>query len=278
MNILIADDKLTNRKHLRAIIEAEGQAVIEACDGLEALALLEHQPVDAIISDILMPNMDGYGLCFEVRRSERWCQIPFVFYTATFVSPADEKFSLDLGADAFLRKPALGTDIIAALRIATQAKTRMAPRPQLSEETAVLKGYSQRLVAKLVEKNTESADTIQLLEDAAQREHMQSMALASAANAVVITDSAGIISWVNPAFYKMTGYALDEVIGQTPRILKSGRHGGAFYRHLWERIGAGHTWHGEFTNRHKDGNFYQGSRRLRPCAPPKVGLRTSSAS
>jgi CheY-like chemotaxis protein len=72
MTVLIADDNATSCKLLRAVLEAEGHQVIEAADGVEALDLLERQPVDAIIADLLMPNLDGYRLCREVRQNERW--------------------------------------------------------------------------------------------------------------------------------------------------------------------------------------------------------------
>ena len=91
---------------LRVMLEAEGVKVLQAADGVEALAVLEREPVDAVISDILMPRMDGYRLCYEVRASPRFFALPFIFYTATYTSPGDEKFSLELGADKFLEKPA----------------------------------------------------------------------------------------------------------------------------------------------------------------------------
>ena len=67
MNLLIVDDTPTNLKLLRAQLEAEGHAVFEAHDGVDALALLERQRVDVVISDILMPRLDGYRLCHEIR-------------------------------------------------------------------------------------------------------------------------------------------------------------------------------------------------------------------
>ncbi len=58
-HILIVDDNATNRKLLRVTLEAGGYSSVEASDGVEALALLEHEPVDVVVSDILMPRMDG---------------------------------------------------------------------------------------------------------------------------------------------------------------------------------------------------------------------------
>lgn len=85
---------------------------------------------------------------------------------------------------------------------------------------------------------------------------LHTKALESAANAIVITDAHGAIQWVNPAFKQLTGYAFDEVLGQNPRILKSGTEGRLFYASLWSTILAGNIWQGEIVNRKKDGQLY----------------------
>ncbi len=74
--------------------------------------------------------------------------------------------------------------------------------------------------------------------------------------AVTITDRSGVILYVNRAFTSLTGYSPGEAIGNTPRILKSGRHDGFFYRNMWSRLLAGQVWHGEVINRKKDGSLY----------------------
>src|SRR5882762_8400168 len=112
MNILIADDNATNLKLLRALLEAEGHEVLLAADGVEALERLEAEKVDAIISDILMPRMDGYRLCLEVRKREKFKQLPFLFYTSTYTSHSDEKAAFDLGADKFLKKPSPAAEML----------------------------------------------------------------------------------------------------------------------------------------------------------------------
>ena len=80
MKVLVVDDIETNRKLLRVNLEAEGIETVEAANGVEALAALEHGKADAIISDILMPQMDGYLLCQEVRKNESLRDTPFIFY------------------------------------------------------------------------------------------------------------------------------------------------------------------------------------------------------
>ena len=72
----------------------------------------------------------------------------------------------------------------------------------------------------------------------------------------MITGIDGLIQDVNPAFERLTGYGRDDVLGQNPRILKSGQHDVAFYQQMWETIRQGDIWHGAFANRRKDGTLY----------------------
>jgi two-component system, sensor histidine kinase and response regulator len=85
---------------------------------------------------------------------------------------------------------------------------------------------------------------------------LQSAALESAANAIVITDARGAMQWVNPAFTRLTGYPFEEAVGQNPRILKSGKQDATFYKNLWNTILGGKVWAGEITNLRKDGRLY----------------------
>jgi hypothetical protein len=154
MNLLIVDDDPTNLKLLRAQLESKGHALFEAHDGVEALALLNRQRVDVVISDILMPRMDGYRLCHEIRMNERLHDLPFILCTSSFISPGDEKLALDVGADKYLRKPCSLETLVAALHEVI-AKLHVAPRAESMGEVEVLKEYSEQLVNKLEEKNAE---------------------------------------------------------------------------------------------------------------------------
>jgi PAS domain S-box-containing protein len=89
-------------------------------------------------------------------------------------------------------------------------------------------------------------------------------ALEAVANGVVITDTQGTILWVNAAFTRITGYSSAEVIGQNPRVLKSGEHPPAFYRELWSTIASGESWTGELVNRRKDGSVYVEEQTITP--------------
>ena len=81
-------------------------------------------------------------------------------------------------------------------------------------------------------------------------------AIEQAAEAVVITDAAGTIRYVNPAFTSMTGYPAEEAIGRNPSILKSNRQDARYYEELWRTIREGRAWHGQLINRRKDGTLY----------------------
>ena len=127
MNLLIVDDIPTSLKLLRAQLEAEGHAVFEAHDGVDALALLERQRMDAVISDILMPRMDGYRLCHEIRKHARLRDLAIILYTSSYTSPSDEKLALDVGADKYLKKP-VSVETFAAALHEVVAQPHAAPR------------------------------------------------------------------------------------------------------------------------------------------------------
>jgi signal transduction histidine kinase len=153
MKILIVDDIETNRKLLRVNLESEGIETVEASDGVEALLALEHQKADAIISDILMPHMDGYVLCQKVRKDSRFEDLPFIFYTSTYTSPGDEKLALDCGADRYIKKPAQVGVIVKAIHELIDPERRRSKSAPPAEEALVMREYNETLIRKLEERN-----------------------------------------------------------------------------------------------------------------------------
>ncbi len=96
-----------------------------------------------------------------------------------------------------------------------------------------------------------------------------SRAIEASAHAVVITNTEGVIEYVNPAFTRATGYTAEEAIGQTPRLLKSGKNDPALYQQMWETIGRGEVWQGELINRRKDGSLYWEAMTIAPIKDEK---------
>ncbi|MBI5240225.1 MAG: PAS domain S-box protein [Elusimicrobia bacterium] len=89
-------------------------------------------------------------------------------------------------------------------------------------------------------------------------------AIEQATESVIITDPRGLIQYVNPAFTRSTGYARSEAMGQTPRLLKSGRHGPELYETLWRTIRSGNIWEGRLTDRRKDGALFENEITITP--------------
>jgi PAS domain S-box-containing protein len=90
------------------------------------------------------------------------------------------------------------------------------------------------------------------------------LAIEQSGNMVVITDIKGNIEYVNPRFTQLTGYALDEGVGQNLNILNSGEHSDEYYATMWQKISSGEIWHGEFHNRRKDGSLFWESATIAP--------------
>ena len=88
-------------------------------------------------------------------------------------------------------------------------------------------------------------------------DEVRAAALGSVGSAVMVTDVHGTITWVNHAFVRVSGYAPEEVLGQTPRVLRSGEHTREHYEQLWATILAGRVWRGEMVDRRKDGSHYR---------------------
>jgi PAS domain S-box-containing protein len=110
--------------------------------------------------------------------------------------------------------------------------------------TADLQQANRQLTQEMAEKNRIQRQQNRLV-----------TAIESAAESIVITSPTGKIIYVNPAFSELTGYSTAELLGNSPRLIKSGYHDDQFYRHLWQTITAGQTWVGRFVNRKKDGTI-----------------------
>ncbi len=152
--VLIVDDKEENVYLLRALLQGNGCEVTEARHGAEALERARQAPPELVISDLLMPVMDGYTLLRHWKADEGLKRIPFIVYTATYTEPKDERLALDLGADAFILKPAEPRVLMARFReVLAQAKRKELPPARLpvADAKALMDGYGEVLGRKLEE-------------------------------------------------------------------------------------------------------------------------------
>jgi len=113
--ILIVDDEPDLLDNIGLALEAENYTVLTAADGVEALAVLKRQPVQLILADIAMPNMNGYQLFERVRQNPAWITIPFIFLSARSLD-SDVRYGKELGADDYLTKPIRAADLLAVVR------------------------------------------------------------------------------------------------------------------------------------------------------------------
>ena len=170
MKILNADDNSDNLYLIEALFRGHGHEVVSARNGEEALRFLTDGKFDAIISDLLMPVMDGFQLIQAVRANPAHSRIPIIVYTATYTDEKDKALALSLGADRFLLKPAEPDVLLSAVEETLRARSAgipvpVAPPPESEEETVVLKQYNSRLIAKLEKKMMELEQTKKALEE-----------------------------------------------------------------------------------------------------------------
>jgi len=153
--VLIVDDKSENLYLLGMLMRGHGFEVEEAVHGAEALLKARRNPPTLVVSDLLMPVMDGYSLLKHWKADERLRGIPFVVYTATYTDARDERLAVNLGADAFIVKPAEPEAFMARIH-AVLAKAADGSTPadgtNRPAEGALSQDYSEVVVRKLEQK------------------------------------------------------------------------------------------------------------------------------
>ena len=155
IKVLIVDDSQPDLYMLETLLKGNGYDVATASNGVEALEKARHDPPSLIISDILMPEMDGFTLCRLWKHDAALNRIPFVFYTATYTDSRDEELALSLGAEKFIVKPADPeefTDIIRDVILQyKQGKLVSSSRINRTEKD-INRMYNETLIRKLEDK------------------------------------------------------------------------------------------------------------------------------
>jgi PAS domain S-box-containing protein len=263
--ILIVDDNSDNIYMLESLLKAYNMDVVTAQNGKEALEKAHANPPDLIVADILMPVMDGYTLCKKWKADKKLKSIPFIFYTATYTDPKDEKFALSLGAERFIIKPQEPETLINILKdvIDKELVIKSSATRPLGTEMEFFRQYNDVLFRKLEKKMLDLSLANQKLEREIAEHSKTGEKLLRLAQAIeespiyiILTDLQGNIEYVNPKFTQVTGYSEEEVIGKNPRLLKSEEMSPEVYEDLWHKITQGKVWQGELCNKKKNGELY----------------------
>jgi DNA-binding response OmpR family regulator len=159
--LLLVEDDPDILKLLQTTLTFKGYRVITARNGREGLDIIRTERPGIVITDIMMPKLDGFGLVHRMRLDPETCDIPVVFITATYVAPEDKEFALDIGATRFLQKP---VDLDAFLKTVAELLEGGLPVTITSmHEQSFYEGYRMRLQGKLDQKNKQIAREEHLL-------------------------------------------------------------------------------------------------------------------
>ena len=234
-SILIVDDQRANVLLLEQILRSAGYvSITSTIDPYAVCEIHRKNCYDLILLDLIMPGMDGFQVMESLKEIEMDDYLPVLVITA---HPDHKLRALAAGAKDFVVKPFDLVEVQA--RIHNMLEVRLLYKK--------LENYNKVLEQTVLER------TADLRIAAVAFESQESM---------MITDANGVILRVNQAFTKITGYTAEEAVGQTPRLLKSGRHDLDFYRAMWENIQRTGTWQGEVWDRRKNGEVYPGWRSI----------------
>lgn len=166
--LLVVEDIPDILKLLDATLKFKGYRVLTARNGEEALEVIQKEHPLMVITDILMPKMDGFSLVHTLRIHSETRGIPVIFLSATYVAPEDKAFALNIGATRFIEKP---IDLELFMKTISELLLQGAPASQepLTEPDFYI-GYRKRLKTKLNQKMTQIARTERLLETLPEEE------------------------------------------------------------------------------------------------------------
>jgi len=159
--ILVVEDIPNVLELLEVTLRFQGYEVISARNGQEALDILENANPALIITDILMPKLDGFALVQKLRSNPKTLTIPVIFLSATYVTPEDRTFAMSLGASRFIEKPIDTEEFLLTIAELLSQEQITIPRPL--EQPQFYTGYRARLEIKLQHKNRQIARIERLL-------------------------------------------------------------------------------------------------------------------
>ena len=269
-HVLIVDDDDRNLYYLRVILQRCGHQVEEAKNGQEALTCAEQNAPDLIISDLLMPQMDGFELLRKWKSREPLQSIPFIVYTATYTSPEDERLAFDLGADAFLIKPAEPELLKVRINeVLSDGSSRTnEPRMQSIGNEQILEQYSSVLVRKLNSKIQQLEQSNHSLEQSLEQHRVTAEALRDSEARYrglfnSITDPLFVYDRetlrylaVNDAAVSNYGYSRDEFLSKTIEEIRPAEDISRL-KEMLVKSGSGKEERGIWRHRGKSGEIFE---------------------
>ena len=225
MKLLIVDDDEVILSMLSEMMSANGYEVVEARNGAEALRIARREPIDLIITDVLMPVMDGFALCRECKKDEQLKNIPLVFYTANYTDQKDRDFALRLGAQRFIAKPAHSDEVVRIISEAIEEQRAGRQIEHLSpveDEMAFLREHNEALVRKLEDEllrlerlnRALESDILERkrIEEALREGEEKFRVLAEVSPVAMCIVRGAQTVYINPTAESMTGYTRDELL------------------------------------------------------------------
>jgi PAS domain S-box-containing protein len=262
MKILIVDDDPKTIDMLEIILKSQGYDVMAAQNGKIALEMARINLPGLVISDILMPVMDGYQLCIKWKKDSKLKNIPFIFNTASYIDEKDEQLALKLGADSFIRKPVKPDEFIRIIQdvIRYVKKGRVKPKePLIKESKEAFQLYSERLVKQLESKNLELSKEIterkRAHEIIRKSEERHRMILQTAMDGFWLAEIQGRIIEINEAYCRMSKYSKEELLAMNISDLEVAETSSEIAAHI-QKISTQGTDRFETQHRRKDGSIF----------------------
>nr|BAL57485.1 histidine kinase [uncultured Chloroflexota bacterium] len=159
--LLLVEDIPNILDFLAMTLRFKGYEVVTARNGQEAWEILQQLRPALVITDILMPRMDGFALVYRLRSDPQRRDIPVIFLSATYITPEDQAFAMRLGAARFIEKPVDIEEFL--LTVAELIQQGPPPPPEPLEERLFYEGYRDRLENKLRQKTQQIARTERIL-------------------------------------------------------------------------------------------------------------------
>ena len=252
-SILIVEDNPVNLKLLVDFLSKKDYKVRPATNGMMAIRSAKKSPPDLILLDIMMPDMDGYQVCRELKSCELTKEIPVIFVTA-LNEDFDRIKAFEAGGVDFISKPFSSKEIIARVEVHLTNK---------------------KLLQKLEAQNRQLEEEIKTRQEVEKDLRLLERAISASSNGIVVTDTQladNPIIYVNSGYEKITGYSGKEVIGKNGRFLQGEETNKLELDKLRETIANKEEYQGLLLNYRKDGTTFWNELRVSPVLDPQGNI------